>query len=180
MKLFVCSILCSALYPLLSSTILFCVAPGKPTFAVVGIYPTWINVTFSPSTSGVQGSVFYVQYRKTGRSNWDASREETSQRWINVTNLRPGTYYQIRVAARNGALMETVSDGAEIYTDPWGTHYFLYPLFHTTCPLLHTTCPLFHYLPILINPLFFTYFFRSFFISLDICLISVSYSSPSV
>lgn len=94
--------------------------PGKPTIAVTAVGPTWFNVSYSPTQQGVSGSVFYVQYKKTIRSNWDQSQEEAVRRTLQVTGLEPAVYYDVRVVAKNGAFLETPSDIVVVYTDPTG------------------------------------------------------------
>lgn len=94
--------------------------PGKPSITITGVGPTWFNVTFAPSQLGVSGSVFYVQYKKTIRSNWDQSQEETVRRTMQITGLEAAIYYDVRVVAKNGAFLETPSDTIVVYTDPTG------------------------------------------------------------
>ena len=99
--------------------------PGQPALTITGLGPTWFNVTFTPSQQGVAGSVFYVQYKKTIRSNWDQSKEESVQRTLQVTGLEPAIYYDVRVVAMNGAFLQTPSGTVVVYTDPTGLQYLL-------------------------------------------------------
>ena len=105
---------------------IFSTVPGKPTITITGLGPTWLNVTYAPSQQGVAGSMFYVQYKKTIRSNWDQSKEEFVQRTLQVTGLEPAIYYDVRVVATNGAFLQTPSDTVVVFTDPTGIKY----LFH--------------------------------------------------
>ena len=45
----------------------FLSAPSPPTFDIVDVGDTYVNVTWEPSTTGNPGSVFYVQYRPRGK-----------------------------------------------------------------------------------------------------------------
>ena len=108
------------------------IAPGKPTIAITGVGPTWFNVKYAPSQQGVSGSMFYVQYKKTSRSNWDQSKEESVLRTLQVTGLKPAVYYEVRVVAKNGASLETPSETVVVYTDPSGAIEFTF-----ICVLCH-------------------------------------------
>ena len=110
---------------------MLCTVPGKPTIAISGVGPNWFNVTYAPSQQGVSGSVFYVQYKKTIRSNWDQSKEESVRRTLQVTGLEPAVHYDVRVVAKNGAFLETPSDTVVVYTDPSGSIEFTF-----TCTLI--------------------------------------------
>ena len=44
----------------------FLAAPSRPTFGIVGLNETWMNVSWVPSQSGNPGSVFYVEFRYRG------------------------------------------------------------------------------------------------------------------
>ena len=50
---------------------MFLSAPSPPTFDIVDVGDTYVNVTWEPSTTGNPGSVFYVQYRPRGKTQSD-------------------------------------------------------------------------------------------------------------
>ena len=50
---------------------MFLSAPSPPTFDIVDVGDTYVNVTWEPSTTGNPGSVFYVQYRPRGKFKSD-------------------------------------------------------------------------------------------------------------
>ncbi|PAA80574.1 hypothetical protein BOX15_Mlig006634g9, partial [Macrostomum lignano] len=91
-------------------------APSPPTFSVSAIGQQAFNVTFAPSTAGVSGSVFYVQYRMPGRNKWFETQREYRNRWIQIDGLENDAWYDIRVVATNGAAMTSYSDIVRMQT----------------------------------------------------------------
>ena len=80
------------------------------------INSTFVNVTWEPSRSENPGSVFYVQYRARGGYHWLRSSDEYMDQYMEISNLDPGTVYQVRVVAVNGDDMETPSAWQEFRT----------------------------------------------------------------
>nr|BAE94191.1 L1-like cell adhesion molecule [Dugesia japonica] len=85
------------------------IAPNAPMFTVNSVVNNTVNITFSPSDTGVKGSVFYAQYRKVGQYRWDESEPQYIKSWIYIINLANDTTYELRMVATNGAGMATPS-----------------------------------------------------------------------
>ncbi|CAH1783792.1 unnamed protein product [Owenia fusiformis] len=90
--------------------------PGAPSFVITNVTETAVNLTWVPSRSGIPGSVFYVQFRRQGKWEWQQSPDVYATRYHNLTNLDTGSYYEIRVIAKNGAGDETPSAIQEVWT----------------------------------------------------------------
>ena len=58
---------------------MFLSAPSPPTFDIVDVGDTYVNVTWEPSTTGNPGSVFYVQYRPRGKHQSDFLTQPPSE-----------------------------------------------------------------------------------------------------
>ncbi|XP_064605046.1 neuroglian-like isoform X2 [Liolophura sinensis] len=84
-------------------------APDAPKFTFSFIGEHMLNVTWQrPIEAGEKaGSIYYVEYKKLGASEWMQTPEESVNQWSNVTGLESGTVYQVRVVATTGTLLTT-------------------------------------------------------------------------
>ncbi|KAK3601735.1 hypothetical protein CHS0354_016099 [Potamilus streckersoni] len=77
--------------------------PQRPE--IVHIFPaeTYLNVSWkvAPSNEPV-GSIHYVEYRKTGDSEWKKGPDERLYHWSNISGLQTATRYEVRIVASNG------------------------------------------------------------------------------
>ncbi|XP_050412731.2 neuroglian [Patella vulgata] len=68
-----------------------------PMYTIESVGHDYINVTWSSDIYDKPGTVVFVEYKKLGAPNWMNSTDEDVNTWKNITNLEPGTTYEIRV-----------------------------------------------------------------------------------
>lgn len=77
--------------------------PNAPTFSFVHIDYTYVNITWPiHKNMDLHGSVYYVEFRKEGASDWQQSTDESVLSWKKIANLETGTSYEFRLVATNG------------------------------------------------------------------------------
>ncbi|CAD5115432.1 DgyrCDS4407 [Dimorphilus gyrociliatus] len=91
--------------------------PYPPTFSIMAVGRTFVNLTFEPSRIGNPGSVFYPQYRIRGFYHWTHAPDEVIDFNAYIGDLEPGTTYQIRMMSKNGETFESASEYQEFRTD---------------------------------------------------------------
>jgi len=90
--------------------------PSPPTFDIIEVDEEWAILQWEPSRTGSPGSVFYVQYRARGSFLWLNGADESLHYRANISDIDPGTTYQIRVVAKNGEGYEAASEWQEFTT----------------------------------------------------------------
>ncbi|KAL5013978.1 hypothetical protein ScPMuIL_008248 [Solemya velum] len=78
--------------------------PDAPVFSIERVGGNFVNITWSQSLEPGEraGTVYYVEYRKLGASDWQQTTEEAVYNYKNVTNLESGITYEMRVVTTNG------------------------------------------------------------------------------
>ncbi|CAE1307932.1 NRCAM [Acanthosepion pharaonis] len=77
--------------------------PNAPTFSFVHIDYTYVNISWPiHKNTDLHGSVYYVEFRKEGASDWQQSTDESVLSWKKIANLETGTSYEFRLVATNG------------------------------------------------------------------------------
>ncbi|KAL3853061.1 hypothetical protein ACJMK2_016641 [Sinanodonta woodiana] len=76
--------------------------PGAPSFSVLFVTETMINLTWTPGSSAGGRTVFYAEYRREGEADWLQTTDEVLYNWKNITGLQSGTAYEVRVVAFDG------------------------------------------------------------------------------
>ncbi|GFS23806.1 neural cell adhesion molecule L1-like protein [Elysia marginata] len=90
--------------------------PRMPRFTIENVGRTFINVSWWINAFTDSGTVVFVEYRKLYGAEWLRTTDEVVNTWKNVSNLEPGTTYELRIKATNGKI--SVASGIdEITTD---------------------------------------------------------------
>lgn len=90
--------------------------PRMPRFTIENVGRTFINVSWWINAFADSGTVIFVEYRKLYGAEWLRTTDEVVNTWKNVSNLEPGTTYELRIKATNGKT--SVASGIdEVTTD---------------------------------------------------------------
>ncbi|BFZ08082.1 hypothetical protein BsWGS_11121 [Bradybaena similaris] len=95
-------------------------SPSMPRFTIANVGRNFINVTWWINAYATSGTVVFVEYRKLDGAEWIRTTDEVVNTWKNVSNLEPGTKYEIRIKATNGpivaasAIEEVITDGTAV------------------------------------------------------------------
>ncbi|GFO23158.1 neuronal cell adhesion molecule, partial [Plakobranchus ocellatus] len=97
--------------------------PRMPRFTIENVGRTFINVSWWVNAFADSGTVVYVEYRKLYGQEWMRTTDEVVNTWKNVSNLEPGTRYELRIKATNGKISiasgidEVTTDGTAVAYD---------------------------------------------------------------
>uniref|UniRef100_A0A2C9KWE9 Neuroglian n=1 Tax=Biomphalaria glabrata TaxID=6526 RepID=A0A2C9KWE9_BIOGL len=85
--------------------------PRMPRFSIANVGARNINVTWWINEFALSGTVVFVEWRKLDGPEWLRSTDEVINSWKNISNLEPGTTYEVRIKATNGEY--SVASGIE-------------------------------------------------------------------
>uniref|UniRef100_A0A0B7A4I7 Neuroglian n=1 Tax=Arion vulgaris TaxID=1028688 RepID=A0A0B7A4I7_9EUPU len=79
--------------------------PRMPRFTISNVGSNYINVSWWINAYASSGTIIFVEYRKLDGPEWIRTTDEVVNTWKNVSNLEPGTKYEIRIKATNGPIV---------------------------------------------------------------------------
>ncbi|CAL1541881.1 unnamed protein product [Lymnaea stagnalis] len=90
--------------------------PRMPRFSIANVGTHYINVSWWINAYASSGTVVFVEWRKLDGPEWIRSTDEVINTWKNISNLEPGTTYEVRIKATNGPI-SVASSIAEVRTE---------------------------------------------------------------